>query len=59
VFYDSSGNPLDFRHIEYSGLIPGGLGKRVYGVTDSSVAKIVKYEGGRVEIRVIDFEIIE
>ena len=31
VFYDTADSPIDFSVITYSGIIPGGLSKRVKG----------------------------
>lgn len=32
VFYDTSGNPIDFLKVRWPEQIPGGLGKRVFGL---------------------------
>lgn len=48
IFHDQQGSPLDFTVVRYSGIIPGGLAKRVKGRVDSSVKKLTtdpKYPG--------------
>ena len=64
VFYDSQGSPLDVNVVRYSGLIPAGLAKRVFGQTDGSVQKITTPKrratpSTRVEFRILDFEIAD
>lgn len=72
VFYGAKGDPLDVAVVQYEGLIPAGLGKRVSGhevpgsVRDLTSAWVgrdgVNWELNplaRVEIRVLDFRIAE
>jgi hypothetical protein len=72
VFYGLRGDPLDVAVVQYQGLIPAGLGKRVsHHEVPSSVrdltSKWVGQDGiywelntpARVEIRVLDFRIAE
>jgi len=70
IFYDGlrPGTPLDLQKIQFSGVIPGGLAKRVKGRTDSSVEKLnagnFDYQlgvsrPGRIECRILDFTIID
>ena len=40
VFFDTSGNPLDVQVVQYPGIIPGGLAKRLKGAVDESVEKL-------------------
>jgi hypothetical protein len=40
VFYDRNDTPIDFAATHYKGTIPGGLGKRIAGVVDSSVKRL-------------------
>ena len=55
VFYDHSGNPIDFDVVHYSDVIPAGLAKRVKSWVDSSVQKLTS----KVEFRILDFRIVE
>lgn len=55
VFYDPQGNPVDVAYINYSGVIPPGLAKRVSSNVDGSVQKLT----AKVEFRVLDFQIRE
>ncbi len=65
IFYDKLGDPIDVGIQEYSKIIPAGLAKRVScgGAYDdvsisSDVARMVK-DGGKIEFRILDFEIVE
>lgn len=62
VFYDSRGNPIDIDVVQYRGLIPAGLAKRVISKVDESVQKLTTSKGSmspntKVEFRVLDFQI--
>ncbi|MGO9307323.1 MAG: S1C family serine protease [Candidatus Korobacteraceae bacterium] len=55
VFFDKDKNPIDVDVINYPGLIPAGLAKRINSKVDASVAEMAKY----VQFRILDFEIAE
>ena len=65
VFYDKQGTPLDVQVTRYSGVIPGGLAKRITGRVDQSVERLNADSrnlpphppGGKIEYRILDFEI--
>lgn len=75
VFYDVHGNPIDVAVHSYSGLLPGGLAKRIKGDVDKSVEELNNptpaYSGlrpfvppprrprGRVDIRILRFRITD
>ena len=72
VFYDMKGNPIDVAITEYSGIIAGGLAKRVNGHVDKSVENLnnptpafpyipkpPRRPAGMIEIRVLDFKIMQ
>lgn len=64
VFYDSRGEPMDFDIVQYRGVIPAGLAKRVRGKVDGSVQKMTSGLGysipqTKIEFRVLDFQITE
>lgn len=68
VFYDDQGNPIDVQPINYSGIIPAGLAKRITGQVDSSVERLNRdhsttlpphYPKGKIDFRVLDFEILK
>jgi Trypsin-like peptidase domain len=40
VFYDTSGNPIDVQVVQYPGIIPAGLAKRINGQIEKSVEKL-------------------
>ena len=66
VFYDKQGTPLDVQVVRYSGVIPGGLAKRITGRVDQSVERLNADRrtlpphppGGKIEFRILDFEIV-
>lgn len=58
IFYDAEDNPLDFSIVQYPNVIPAGLGKRVEGQVDSSAAKVYRDKKGRIEFRILNFEIV-
>lgn len=66
VFYDKQGTPLDVQVIRHPGVIPGGLAKRITGRVDQSVERLNADRrslpphppGGRIEFRLLDFEVI-
>ena len=55
VFYDHSGNPIDFDVVHYSNVIPAGLAKRVTSSVDGSVLELTS----KIELRILDFKIVE
>jgi hypothetical protein len=64
VFYDSQGSPIDVDVVQYRGLIPAGLAKRVTSRVDGSVQKLTTPYGAmtpktRVEFRILDFQLVE
>lgn len=72
VFYDVKGNPIDVAITGYSGIIAGGLAKRINGHVDESVENLnnptsappytpnpPRRPAGKIEIRVLDFKIVE
>jgi len=64
IFYDKKGNPLDVDVIRYSGVILGGLAKRISGKVDPSVTRITTKYGSSVpqtklEFRILDFKIVD
>jgi len=40
IFYDKTDSPIDFSIVTYSGLIPGGLSKRIKGDVDETTEKL-------------------
>lgn len=66
VFYDKQGTPLDVQVVHYSGVIPAGLAKRITGSVDQSVERLNADRrnlpphppGGKIEFRILDFEIV-
>jgi S1-C subfamily serine protease len=64
IFYDAQGNPVDVDVVQYPGLIPAGLAKRVTSSVDGSVQELTTPAGTasprtKVEFRILDFEIVE
>lgn len=66
VFYDSSGSPIDFDVVRYSGVIPPGLAARVTSSVDSSIQKLTtdtaigsSTPSTKVDFRVLDFQIVK
>jgi len=64
VFFDEDEKPIDVDRIRFSGVIPGGLAKRLTGNVDSSVRRLTPYvtAGGghyNIEIRILDFRFAE
>jgi len=66
VFYDKQGTPLDVQIVQYPGVIPGGLAKRVKGQIDQSVERLNANHrnlpphppGGKIDFRILNFEIV-
>lgn len=58
VFYDGQRNPIDVDVVRYDGIIPTGLAKRVSGKVETSVKDLAR-KGGRIEFRVLDFQIVD
>ena len=64
VFFDKKETPIEFDHVQYPGIIPNGLSKRVKSEVDISVRTLT---GGdlneasktKIEFRVLDFKIVE
>ena len=64
VFFDSQDNPIDVDAVQYNGIIPAGLAKRVTSKVDESVQKLTTPSGSlsnktRVEFRVLNFEVMD
>ena len=60
IYYDRSGNPLDFDKGKVLGPIPAGLAKRSWIRTyNSSLGKMIQYPAEQIEIRVLSFEIVQ
>ncbi len=64
VFYDSSGHPIDFDVVHYSGIIPPGLAARVTSSVDSSIQKLTtafksSTPSTKVKFRILDFQIVK
>jgi len=62
IFYDDQGSPIDVDVVQYWGLIPAGLAKRVTSKVDGSVQKLTTPYGSmsprtKVEFRILDFEV--
>ncbi|MCC6244924.1 MAG: trypsin-like peptidase domain-containing protein [Gemmatimonadaceae bacterium] len=64
IFYDKQENPIDVAVVNYPGVIPAGLARRVTGHVEGSVQKLVESEGafrsivGKIEFRVLNFVIV-
>jgi len=72
VFYDVQGNPIDVAKTGFSGILVGGLAKRVKGRVDKSVENLnnptpaspyfpnpPRRPKGKIEIRILDFKIAQ
>lgn len=64
VFYDRYNAPLDVAVVNYPGIIPPGLAKRVNGRVDGSVQKLTTPDksvtpSAKVEVRILDFALSE
>ena len=64
IFYDTQNDPIDVDVVQFQGLIPGGLAKRVESNVHSSVQELTTRSGSKiphtkVELRILDFEIVE
>ena len=64
IFYDAQGDPIDVDVVQFQGLIPGGLAKRVESNVHSSVQEMTTRSGSKtphtkVELRILDFDIVE
>ena len=64
IFYDAQGDPIDVDVVQLPRSIPAGLAKRVDSKVHKSVQELTTHEGSKVpytkvEIRVLDFEIVE
>lgn len=64
IFYDVQGDPIDVDIVQFQGLIPAGLAKRVESNVHSSVQELTtrwdsKTPHTKVELRILDFEIVE
>jgi trypsin-like peptidase len=58
VFRDVQGNPLDVDVVQFNGVIPAGLAKRVTNSVHGSIGVLTKWKGSAVEFRILDFEIV-
>ncbi len=64
VFYDKNNSAIDIDLIQYNGIIPGRLAKRVTSKVDGSVQELTtRVEAAsphtKVEFRILDFQIVE
>ena len=60
IYYDQSGNPLDFDRRKVLGPIPAGLAKRSSTrIYNSSLGRMIQYSAEQIEIRVLSFEIVQ
>ena len=64
IFYDVDGAPIDVDVVQLQGPIPAGLAKRIDSEVHSSVQELTtrvdsKVPHTKVEIRILDFEIVE
>lgn len=66
IFYDAKGTPIDVDVVQYKGLIPAGLAKRVNSEVDKSVQDLTthtqigaKSPHTKVEFRILNFDIVE
>jgi hypothetical protein len=55
VFFDTDKKPVDVDVVNYPGVIPAGLAKRVNSKVDASVVDIAKFA----QFRILDFEIVQ
>lgn len=55
VFYDSRKIPIDVNVVQYQGVIPAGLAKRVIGYVDGSVQELTT----TFELRILDFRLAQ
>ena len=58
VFRDAQGNPLDVDVVQFDGLVPAGLAKRVSSSVHESIGVLTKWKDSAVEIRILDFKIV-
>lgn len=58
VFRDAQRNPLDVAVMQFNGVIPAGLAKRVTGQVHSSIGVLTKWSSSAAEFRILDFEIV-
>ena len=58
ICYDKLGDPIDVIIQKYHSTIPAGLAKRISDRIRSNTLSIVK-NGGKIEFRILDFEIVE
>jgi len=58
VFKDSEGDPIEIDVVGYEDVIPAGLAKRVKSRVDGSIGFLTNWEASAVEIRILDFEIV-
>jgi hypothetical protein len=59
AFYDLQGSPIDVDVVQYRGLIPPGLAKRVESKVHPSVGVLTKWRSSAVEFRILDFQIVD
>ena len=64
IFYDAQGDPIDVDVVQFQGLIPPGLAKRVTSEVHKSVQELTTRAGSKtpytkVQLRILDFEIVE
>jgi S1-C subfamily serine protease len=67
IFYDTEGSPIDISVVQYSGVIPPGLARRIKGNVADSTEKLNSPGGnlpprkprGKIEFRILNFEVSE
>ncbi len=67
IFYDTDGSPIDISVVQYSGVIPPGLARRIKGNVADSTEKLNSPAGnqpprkpkGKIEFRILNFEVSE
>ncbi len=64
IFFDGNQKPIDVDRLQFPGVIPAGLAKRLKGNVDGSVQRLNSYvpPGGRryhIEIRILDFRLAD
>ncbi len=58
VFKDSQDGPIEIDVVRYDGVIPAGLAKRVNSEVDGSIGVLTKWKASAVELRILDFELV-
>jgi S1-C subfamily serine protease len=59
IFTDNTGTPVDVDIVQYRGVIPAGLAKRVNGDVDGSVGVVTQWRTSAAQFRILDFQMAE